>query len=463
MVTGETIHNAHRDDNVEQAILSVLLTHPEENDTLITKGARAEDFANPINRAIYEAQRDVYLNQGTVDIPLILAQAHKRTGLSEDETKEYLLSIVQDTHDQWDNFPVYITKLRKLSQFRKLYAIGMEIQQISVNDTEGTVSDAVNKATGLLDIFSKNETTGDRFKTVETLLLEAYARINEAHNNPNITDGIQTGYTELDRYIGLRPKELTIVGARPGTGKSSFALNILLTLMKQGRKTGRIPNVLVYSLEMSDDNVGNALLSIGTGIPTFVFRNGTLSKNRETKDKKGNITLQDEWEDTAIISSAITNRNVQVSDNPKLTPSMLRSDLRQNKGTELVIIDYLQLMSTETEKEEYAKISELSRALKLIAKEYNVPILALAQVNRESEKILDPNKVKTYPEMHNLRGSGTIEQDADIILMLGRKDPETLGVMIEKNRFGESKKEILLGWNKKSTQITEKKTREDNV
>lgn len=279
------------------------------------------------------------------------------------------------------------------------------------------------------------------FKHIRTAITETYELLQHlSGEDRDKYKGISTGYPALDRVItGLNKTDLILIAARPGMGKTSLALNIAENVATKGGRT-----VAVFSLEMSSEQLAQRLLSSQASVEGQLLRTGELTG--------------DDWVRIAMASQVLSKADVYLDDTPGITVGEMKAKLRRLKKVDLVIIDYLQLMSTGRRSENRVQeVSEITRNLKIMAKELNVPVITLSQLSRGPE-----SRTTHKPMLSDLRESGSIEQDADIVLLLYREDyyareeAEERNIAecdVAKNRHGEVGV-VKLGWDNRYTRFT---------
>ena len=316
--------------------------------------------------------------------------------------------------------------MRENSVLRQLTEIGTEIAN-SAYFTEGRDSVALldNAEQLVFRIAEQGSTRGPGFASIKDLLTKAVDRIDELFHQDNPLTGIATGFTDIDDMTaGLQPSDLIIVAGRPSMGKTAFAMNIAEhAAIRDGRA------VAVFSMEMSGEQLAMRLMS-------------SLGRIDQTKVRTGKLD-DDDWPRLTSAVSILSEAPLFIDDTPALSPTELRARARRLKREHnlgLIVIDYLQLMQVPGNKENRTgEISEISRSLKALAKELKVPVIALSQLNRSLEQ--RPNK---RPVMSDLRESGAIEQDADVIMFIYRDevydedspDKGTAEIIIGKQRNG---------------------------
>lgn len=332
------------------------------------------------------------------------------------------------------NVELYIKIIREKSIRRNMVEAANEISTVAANN-EITIDDVCATAESL--VFNASPIAGTNTpKKVGSLIADFYNEIDEIKTNRGRLPGVKTGFYELDMITqGFRKESLVVLAGRPGMGKTSFALNILENLVLNQDKT-----VCIYSLEMSASELLKRIISSNTSI-----------------DQRKMASLDLSEMEISMISSAagkLTSKEDQIiiDDSPDLTPIKLRAKLRRQcllSKPDLIIVDYLQLMDTDNKKSNTVdQITEISRELKKIAKEFKTPVLALSQLNRGIENRAAPQQI---PQLSDLRGSGSIEQDADLVIFVHReekinRDSDRIGladIYVVKNRHGETGNAVL--------------------
>ncbi|MBR4185333.1 MAG: replicative DNA helicase, partial [Clostridia bacterium] len=277
------------------------------------------------------------------------------------------------------------------------------------------------------------------FVHIRDALLQVYDRLQTLAANPEALRGTPTGFTALDNVIvGMGKADLVLIGARPGMGKTAFAMNIAVEAAYRTQKT-----VCVFNLEMSAEQLANRMLSSEAQIDSFKLRSGDLH--------------DDDWVAIAHAASRLSEAEILIDDTPGITVTGMKSKLRRVKNLGLVVVDYLQLMQGEKHQDNRVQeVADISRGLKLMAKELEVPVICCAQLSRGPE-----NRPDKRPMLSDLRDSGAIEQDADIVMFLYRDeyykettaDQSVAEVIIAKNRHG-SLDRVRLGWIGRFTKFT---------
>ena len=408
----------------EQSVLgSMLIDSRCVNDVIGV--LRPADFFIQINRDIYETIYEMFSYSQTIDPVTVLNKMRERGVYDEKTTTKYLMELMEITPTA-ANVVRYAQIVRDQSLLRSLSTAAAEITNI-VREGVGTAQDILEAAEKKIYAIRRGN-TNDSMEHIGTVLLKVFDRLTELSEADSDIAGLSTGLHDLDKFInGLNKSDLMLLAARPAMGKTSLALNIALNVAKKNPKK----TVAVFSLEMSKEQLVTRLLSN----ESFVD-----SKKLTT----GQLTVED-WTKIGIASSALSQIDLRVDDNPSLSVAEMNAKCRRIDTLGLVVIDYLQLMTsagTKTAANENRQqiVSDISRSLKIMAKELNVPVLCLSQLSRANESRQDKR-----PMLSDLRESGAIEQDADEVLFIYRDDyynknsPEqnVAEVIVAKNRHGE--------------------------
>jgi replicative DNA helicase len=383
---------------------------------------RPEDFYLRQNREIFESIYTMFNFSQTID-PVTVLDKMRELGYYQDNSREYVLQLMEITPTA-ANAVRYASIVRDKAMLRGLATAATEISETVYNQV-GTPAEMLESAEKKIYALRKGE-RGDSLEHIGTILHKVFDHLTELSQSDSAIPGLSTGLRDLDAKInGLNKSDLLILAARPAMGKTSFALNIGLNVAKKYRQT-----VAFFSLEMSREQLAMRLMSGESFVDSQKMATGKLS--------------DDEWEKLCLASAALSQTDIRVDDNPAITVAEMNAKLRRVENLGLVIIDYLQLMNGSG----YGKggdnrvqvVSEISRSLKIMAKELNVPVICLSQLSRGPESRTDKR-----PMMSDLRESGSIEQDADVVMFLYRddyynKDSEEQNVaecIVAKNRHGE--------------------------
>ena len=409
------------DLDAEQSVLGSILID-SRCITDVIGVVQPEDFYLQQNREIFEVIYSMFNLAQAID-PVTVLDKMREAGVYHDNSRDYIMQLMEITPTA-ANAVRYANIVREKAMLRSLSQAGVDITEM-VQEQVGTPAEMLESAEKKIYALRKGDRR-DSLEHIGTILHKVYDRLNELAQSDSAIPGLSTGLRDLDRKInGLNKGNLLLVAARPAMGKTSFALNICLNVAKKYKKT-----VAFFSLEMSREELAMRLLSS----ESFVD-----SQKRAT----GKLT-EEEWVKIGMASSALSQTDIRVDDNGGITVAEMNAKCRRLDNLGLVIIDYLQLMQGSG----YGKgndnrvqvVSDISRSLKIMAKELNVPVICLSQLNRAAEGRSDKR-----PVLSDLRESGSIEQDADSVMMLYRDDyynPNTeekniAECIVAKNRHGE--------------------------
>ena len=405
----------------EESLIGAMLLSPEAV-SVAYETVTAEDFYRPLHGQIFSAVVALAHAAEPVDYVTVQAKLHEHGAVGVELA---LLSSLQMNTPSVANAQHYAELVREKSQQRKLIAAAGEIMDDAYHATDdvvGLIDEAERKINAIGD-----ERKVDSVSPLQRLLLAEADILEQRGETRGQLNGLSTGYHALDAVLqGLQPSSMTIVGARPATGKTAFALGILIHV---GAVVGR--PALFFSLEMSRQELAERILASTARIDSSKLRTGDLSEA--------------DWNRAHEAFSFLQSAKVFIDDNPSLTVMDVRARARrikqQNGDLGIVIIDYLQLMSSRGRAENrQVEVADMSRSLKILARELECPVVALSQLSRKLEERADKR-----PMMSDLRESGSLEQDADVVLFLFR--PEIYGdvpndqkadaeVIVGKNRNG---------------------------
>ncbi|MCI6605175.1 MAG: replicative DNA helicase [Clostridiales bacterium] len=385
---------------------------------------RPEEFYLRQNREIYETIYAMFNFSERIDPVTVLDKMKERGVYDEQRSYDYIAQLLQITPTA-ANVKQYCAIVHDKALMRDLSTAADEINDM-VYDGSGTAQDMLEAAEK--KVFSlRRENSGDSLQHIGKVLVNVYDRLEELAQSDSTIPGLSTGLFDLDRKIsGLNKSDLLLIAARPGMGKTSLALNIALNVAKKYPKT-----VAFFSLEMSREQLALRLLS-----------NESFLDNQ--KLVTGQLTDED-WGKLSIASSALSQTDIRVDDNPSITVAEMNAKCRRLDNLGLVLIDYLQLMTAaapgKTGENRVNVVSEISRALKIMAKELNVPVICLSQLSRANE-----SRTNKRPMLSDLRESGAIEQDADSVMFIYRDDyynenseeKNVAECIVAKNRHGET-------------------------
>lgn len=378
----------------ERSILSSIIFEPTIFDEISTT-LKSDDFYLQAHQHIFDAMLLLYQKELPIDEEFIKKELIRVKKFNEDA----LIEILQA--NPITNTKAYIEAIKELALKRNLLSLTTEIKRVTLEeDLAGSeVADMVEKK--LYDITQKSQTSD--FKDSPTMARDTLEYIKEMKSRGNsMLVGVDTGFVDLNKMTtGFGKGDLVIIAARPAMGKTSFVLNTVSNLIAQGK------GVAFFSLEMPSEQLMLRLLSIQTSIPLQKLRVGDMN--------------DDEWARLYSAIESINSAKLFVDDSGSVNINQLRSKLRKLKSRhpeiELAVIDYLQIMQGLGNQDRHLQVSDISRGLKMLARELNIPIVALSQLNRTLEARNDKR-----PMLSDIRESGSIEQDADIILFVYRDD-----------------------------------------
>lgn len=387
------------DIEAEQAVIGSMLTDQEAVYAAIER-LKPEDFYREDNKQIYTAILNIYNKAEPIDIITLKAELSSMGKLDAVGGLEYIVELPEKVPTT-ANVDRYIKIVEEKSLLRNLIRAANEILSSGYaqeDDVENIVDHAEKK---IFDVMQKKSQKG--YTTIKDVLVESFTKLEELYNQKEHITGVPTGFAELDKKTaGLHGSELILIAARPAMGKSAFALNI----GSYAATRANVP-VAIFSLEMSKEQVGNRILCSEALVDSNNVRTGEL-----TDEELGKL---------AETSGELSQAPIYIDDTPGISVMEIRAKCRKlklEKNIGLVIIDYLQLIqgSGKTSSREQ-EIAEISRSLKILAKEIEVPVIALSQLSRAVEARPDHR-----PMLSDLRESGSIEQDADIVMFLYRDD-----------------------------------------
>ena len=414
----------------EQAVLGSMLV---DKDAVMaaTEFLKPEDFYRDDNKEIYAAMLDLYKLGKHIDTITLKEELKLRGTLEKVGDIQYIATLI-DTVPTTSNVESYVKIVEEKSVIRKLIKAANDILKLGYSQTEEVDTIVEQAEKKIYDIIKLKNSK--QYSSIREILVTAFDEIEKKYQNKNKMSGIPSGFVDLDKKIsGINPSDLIIVAARPAMGKSAFVLNIANYVAMFDKVS-----VLIFSLEMSKEQMINRILASESEVDSMKLRNADLST--------------DDWLKLGDASGRLSEIPLYIDDTPGLSATELRAKCRKaklEKGIGLIIIDYLQLMESKSKNQSrQQEISEISRSLKILAKELKVPVIALSQLSRATESRTDHR-----PMLSDLRESGAIEQDADIVMFLHREDyydAETekkniAEVIISKNRSG-STGTVELAW-----------------
>lgn len=361
----------------------------------------ASDFYKMAHKLIFEVMQEVYGSGESID-PIIVMDRLKRKDKFDDIGGEAIFYEIIEEVPTAANILTYARIIKEKATLRKLGDIGTKIVEMTYEGYED-VDTILDRAEGMIFKVAESKESKDIVSLKEVVTNE-FERLEQLLQNKGVTTGISSGFKHFDEMTsGFHPSDLVILAARPSMGKTAFALNLALNAAMKAEK-----GVLVFSLEMSSSQLLQRLLAIEAGIGLQKIRNGFLS--------------EDDWGKLGIASGKLANAEINIADVPNVNVLEIRSIARRLKAAgklDMILIDYLQLIKGTSGKSDnrQQEISDISRSLKGIARELDIPIIALSQLSRAPEQRADRR-----PMLSDLRESGAIEQDADMVVFLYRDD-----------------------------------------
>ena len=411
----------------ERAVLGAILLNKDAFDA-VSSIVKAEDFYSDNHRVIYEALVSIVGKNQRADYVLLSEELKKSQKLEAVGGILYLTNLTTDIVDAY-NVEDHAKIVRDKAHLRKLIHVANAVESMAYREEEET-EDIVNRAEQMVLDVSGTTKGESSFSAMRDVVYETIDRINELQRHKGILTGVSTGFKDLDNLTsGLQKSDLILVAARPSMGKTAFTLNIAQNVAMKSKK-----NVAFFSLEMSKTQLVARVLAAVAGINSGRIRNGQLS--------------QEDWGKAINALNDLAEAPLYIDDTSGLTPQLMKKKLRrliQEHGElGLVVVDYIQLMENGGKKmadNRQQEVSAISRQLKIMAREFNVPLIALSQLSRGVESRAD----KT-PMLSDLRESGSLEQDADLVAFLTREnyqdtedtsDGVETQVIIRKHRNGE--------------------------
>ncbi len=384
-----------------------------------------DDFYDQRHARIYEAMRSLYEKRTPIDV-LTLADNLKGTGFLDMIGGPAYLTELTNFVPTAAHVEQYADIVAQKSLRRRLIAASADMAELGQDESKA-LPELIEEAESRFFEVSQQHVK-QNIVSLESVLAESFERLDDLHKDKNKLRGIPTGYRDLDNILaGLQRSDLFIIAARPSMGKTAFVLNLAHKIATQAKQ-----GVLIFSLEMSKEQLVDRLLAMESGVDAWSLRTGRLT--------------DDDFERLAEAMGTLSEAKIFIDDTPSITVSDVRTKARREAHTQdigLIIVDYLQLMSGGSkygsDGNRVQEISEISRGLKGIARELNVPLVALSQLSRSVE-----SRQPKIPQLADLRESGSIEQDADVVAFLYREDyyePESerknlMDVLIKKHRNG---------------------------
>ena len=433
----------------EQSLLGSILIDPNSI-TMVADMISADDFYLEEHKQIYLAMHGMFITNSQIDLVTLIDELVKKGIYSKSGGEDYI-KVVAQTVPNALNVMDYAKIVKDKSILRQLIHMCDEVSDTAYSEQDEVASILESAQTKLYTITQGRETRN--FRHIREVLTDVYAHLKAMVSDPNANQGTSTGFRSLDRVLaGMGNSDLVIVGARPGMGKTSFCLNIGTNVAKATKKA-----VAIFSLEMSAEQLVNRVISSEAMVNSYSLRTGELKP--------------EEWEHIAQAASSLSGCDILIDDTPGISVTAMKAKLRRVNNLGLVVIDYLQLMQSDKKIENRTQeVSEISRSLKILAKELNVPVICCSQLSRGTEQ-----RTSKKPMISDLRESGSIEQDADVIIFLYRDEyykdaggdnvaPDTeqnvAEIIVAKNRHG-STDTVKVGWTGQYTQFRELVNEED--
>ena len=419
------------DTEAEQAVIGSMLTDKEAVASSI-EVLKEDDFYREDNRIIYSAMLNLYNRAEPIDLITLKSELESMGKFEQVGGFEYLAEL-QEKVPTTANATKYIKIVEEKAVLRNLIKTANEIIDLGYDPTEDVEDIMEGAEKKIFNIMQDKNQKG--YSPIKDILVDSFTQLEELYNRKQHITGVPTGFSDLDyRTAGLHGSELILVAARPAMGKSAFALNIATNAAVRGNTP-----VAIFSLEMSKEQLVNRILCSEAMVDSNKVRTGKLE--------------DEDWGKLAEAIGPLSETGIYIDDTPGISVMEIRAKCRKlklEKNIGLVVIDYLQLVqgSNKRNSSREQEISEISRSLKILAKELNVPVIALSQLSRAVEQRPDHR-----PMLSDLRESGAIEQDADIVMFLYRDDyynedsekKNVAEVIIAKHRGG-STGTVDLGW-----------------
>ena len=408
----------------EQAVIGSMLIDPRCIPEVLEK-LKADEFYIKLNRDIFETMYAMFAYGQTIDPVTVLDQMRSR-GVYQEGNEKYMAEVMSVTPTA-ANVMEYAAIVRDRALLRRLGEAADEINSM-VYEGSGEADSVLEAAERRIYSLRQGRNVGG-LVPVSSVVQDVFDTLSETAASGSKIPGISTGLPDLDRVtLGLNKSELILIAARPGMGKTSIALNLALHAAMNLKKT-----VAIFSLEMSREQLVTRLLSRASLVPSQNLLTGQLSEQQ--------------WREISDAAQALSATDIRIDDNPSLTVSEMNAQCRRVPKLDLVVIDYLQLMQsagsghTWSNESRTQAVSDISRMLKIMAKELNVPVICLSQLSRANESRQDKR-----PMLSDLRESGAIEQDADVVIGLYRdgyynkesENPNLAEAIILKNRKGQT-------------------------
>ena len=438
----ETLRTIPYNELAERSVLGAILLDKECISTVM-EFVTVDDFYDPRNKEAYEAMLDLFNADKPIDV-ITLAEQLKIRGTYDKIGGDMFVVDIGTAVSTSANVRHYAKIVADYALRRRLIDAANGISELAYEGNEEIEKIVDLSEHRIFDVSHKRNISG--FEQIRDVLSKNFADISLRATSDKKITGLTTGFSKIDEILsGLNKSNLIIIAARPAMGKTSFALNIAqAAAMKANAK------VAVFSLEMSAEEIVNRMWFSEAMVENNKIRNGMMT--------------QDDWARLTTAMSLLSTAQIYVDDTAAMSPMQIRSKCRRlmaEKGLDLIIIDHMQLMESTVKRESrQQEITQISRELKMIAKDFEIPVVALSQLSRASDKRSGGEK---RPTMSDIRESGSIEQDADAIMMIYRDEyyskensehPGEAEIIIEKNRSGETGR-VYLKWQGEFTRFSD--------
>ncbi|WP_093989533.1 replicative DNA helicase [Massiliimalia timonensis] len=414
----------------EQSVLGGILVNPDCLTSVLEILTRSDMFYRKQHAEIYDIFLSMFNLSKPIDFITVLDEVAQAQIFQDDASAKVYLAQLMEMVPSTANIADYCNIVLNRYYRRRLITAAKEIEEYARNE-EGSANYLMDMAEQKLYDIRQGKDNSE-LTPIDKVIIGTYDRLQKlTGEDRDLYLGLSSGFTRLDAMMtGLNKSDLILLAARPGMGKTSFALNIATNVAKKYDK-----DVVVFSLEMSSEQLVSRVLSSEAQIPSESLRTGVLST--------------DQWVQLAASADILSKTRMYLDDTPGITVAEVKAKVRRLKNLGLIVIDYLQLMSGSGKSENRVQeVSKITRNLKIMAKELNIPVIVLSQLNRSAEQRPDHK-----PMLSDLRESGSIEQDADIVMFLFREgyydkeveNPNVAQCILAKNRHG-STGEVDLAW-----------------
>ena len=413
----------------EQSLLGSIIIAPEALDEVVQL-ITADDFYISEHSEIFSTIKELFVNSKDIDFITLVDALVTKGVYTESAASDYITQLVHKGNNAL-NVKDYAKIIKDKSLLRRIIGVCDEVSEKAYSE-EGDAARLVDYAESLVFDIAQGRDSKN-FKHISDVINDVYKNLHTMATEGEAAQGTKTGFSGVDQVLaGMGNSDLILVGARPGMGKTSFALNIATNVAVQSKKT-----VCIFSLEMSAEQLVSRIISSEAMIDSYSLRTGNLDNKQ--------------WSEIAKTTTKLAGCNILIDDTTGMTVTGMKGKLRRVKDLGLVVVDYLGLMQSDRRIDNRVnEVAEISRNLKIMAKELNVPVVCCAQLSRGPESRTDKR-----PMLSDLRDSGAIEQDADIVIFLykddyyekqeGSEEGCIAEVIIAKNRHG-STSTVKMGW-----------------